>query len=45
MSFRRPSELKDVGFFLFVRTDQPYYSRRNDYFPVNQTSPARSVKS
>ena len=34
-----------LGRLPFVRTDRPDHSRRNDNFPFNQNSPARSVKS
>ena len=36
---------RNLGRFPFVRTDRPDHSRRNDNFPFNQNSPARSVKS
>ena len=34
-----------LGRLPFVSTDRPDHSRRNDNFPFNQNSPARSVKS
>ena len=33
-----------LGRFPFVTTDRPDHSRRNNNFPFNQNSPARSVK-
>ena len=44
MARSRRHERELLGHFPFVRTDRPDHSCRNDSFPFNQNSPARSVK-